>query len=75
MADRPLGSSSGLSENEAKEFHSIFMSSFIGFTAVAIIAHILVWMWRPWLPSVRGYTVSMTDCAQSGLSVISQMLG
>ncbi len=52
--DRP-GSLSGLTENEAKEFHSIFMTSFIIFTIIAIIAHILVWMWRPWLPGVKGY--------------------
>ncbi len=75
MVDRPMGPSSGLSENEAKEFHSIFMSSFIAFTAVAIVAHILVWMWRPWLPSIRGYSVSMTDCAESGLRLIGHMLG
>ena len=75
MADRPLGSSSGLSENEAKEFHSIFMSSFIGFTAVAVVAHILAWIWRPWLPTVRGYTTSMTDGAQGALTMLSQLLG
>jgi light-harvesting complex 1 beta chain len=40
---------SGLTDVEAKEFHGIFVSSFIGFTAIAVIAHILVWMWRPWL--------------------------
>ncbi len=43
------GSLSGLTEQEAKEFHGIFMSSFIGFTVVAVVAHVLVWMWRPWL--------------------------
>ncbi len=43
------GSLSGLTEQEAKEFHGIFMTSFIGFTVVAIVAHVLVWMWRPWL--------------------------
>ena len=43
------GSLSGLTEQEAKEFHGIFVSSFIGFTVVAVIAHVLVWMWRPWL--------------------------
>jgi light-harvesting complex 1 beta chain len=42
------GSLSGLTEGEAREFHSIFMSSFIGFTILCLIAHILVWMWRPW---------------------------
>ena len=43
------GSLSGLTEQEAKEFHGIFITSFIGFTTVAVIAHVLVWMWRPWL--------------------------
>ena len=40
---------SGLTDTEAKEFHSIFVTSFIGFTAIAVVAHVLVWMWRPWL--------------------------
>ncbi len=38
----------GLTEGEAKEFHSIFVASFIGFAIVAIIAHVLAWNWRPW---------------------------
>ena len=49
------GSLSGLTEAEAKEFHRIFLGSFIGFTVVAIIAHVLVWYWRPWLPGPGGY--------------------
>jgi light-harvesting complex 1 beta chain len=48
MADEKR-SLSGLTENEAKEFHSLFVQSFVGFTVVAIIAHFLVWSWRPWL--------------------------
>jgi light-harvesting complex 1 beta chain len=55
MAIERTGSLSGLTENEAKEFHSIFMTSFIIFTVIAIVAHILVWMWRPWLPGPKGY--------------------
>lgn len=51
---------SGLSEEEAREFHKIFMTSFIIFTVIAIVAHILVWQWRPWLPDAGGYT-SMLD--------------
>jgi light-harvesting complex 1 beta chain len=42
------GSLSGLTENEAKEFHGVFMKSFMLFTLVAVVAHILAWMWRPW---------------------------
>lgn len=44
-----INSPSGLSSDEAKEFHSFFMQGFLGFTAVAVVAHILVWMWKPWL--------------------------
>lgn len=40
---------SGLSDDAAREFHKVFMSSFLGFTIAAVLAHILVWMWRPWL--------------------------
>jgi light-harvesting complex 1 beta chain len=53
--DAETGSLSGLTEAEAKEFHRIFMGSFIAFTIIAIIAHVLVWNWRPWLPGVHGY--------------------
>ena len=55
MDERRPGSLSGLTEQEAKEFHRIFMTSFILFTVIAIVAHILVWMWRPWLPGPNGY--------------------
>jgi light-harvesting complex 1 beta chain len=48
---------SGLTEDEAKEFHALFIKSFIAFTAVAILAHILVWSWRPWIPGPKGYAM------------------
>jgi light-harvesting complex 1 beta chain len=31
------------------------MGSWIMFTLVAIGAHVLVWLWRPWFPGVGGY--------------------
>jgi light-harvesting complex 1 beta chain len=60
---------SGLTENEAKEFHGIFVTSFVIFTIIAIIAHILVWMWRPWLPGPNGYA-SLQDGIQPLLTLI-----
>ena len=45
----------GLTESEAKEFHGLFMTSFFIFTAIAVVAHILVWFWRPWFPGPQGY--------------------
>jgi light-harvesting complex 1 beta chain len=49
MADDRRTSLSGLTEGEAREFHKIFVTSFLIFTAIAVVAHILVWQWRPWL--------------------------
>jgi light-harvesting complex 1 beta chain len=40
---------SGLTEDEAKEFHGIFVQSMTAFIGVAVLAHVLVWAWRPWL--------------------------
>jgi len=57
---------SGLSEKEAKEFHKIFIVSFIVFVAIALIAHILAWQWRPWLPGPEGYAV--IDSAAAAVS-------
>ncbi len=62
--------SSGLTDSEAREFHSIFITSFIGFVAVAIVAHFLVWSWRPWLPGPNGYTTSFLD----GVTAITSFL-
>ena len=50
---------SGMTEAEAREFHSIFVTSFLVFTAIAVVAHILVWLWRPWIPGPNGYKTSM----------------
>jgi len=47
--DEKQSSLSGLTEDQAKEFHKIFMQSFAIFTGIAIVAHILVWQWKPWL--------------------------
>jgi light-harvesting complex 1 beta chain len=67
MADLERQSSlSGLTEAEAKEFHGIFMTSFIIFTIIAIIAHFLVWQWRPWIPGEGGY--AMLDSVNSTLA-------
>jgi light-harvesting complex 1 beta chain len=69
--DADTGSLSGLTEAEAKEFHRIFMGSFIGFTVIAIIAHVLVWNWRPWLPGVHGYAELMQHGKMAGQLALS----
>jgi light-harvesting complex 1 beta chain len=42
------GSLSGLTEAEAKEFHSVLMGSTGAFFVLTLIAHALIWAWRPW---------------------------
>ncbi|MFZ4069472.1 MAG: light-harvesting antenna LH1, beta subunit [Caulobacterales bacterium] len=48
MAEERKGSLSGLTEAEAKEFHSVLMGSMTLFFLMNLVAHILVWIWRPW---------------------------
>lgn len=55
MADSSNISLSGLTESEAREVHGFFIQGFLIFTAIAIVAHVLVWMWRPWIPGPNGY--------------------
>ncbi len=73
MPSDDRSSLSGLSEAEAQEFHSLFVSSFIGFICIAILAHILVWAWRPWIPGPKGYAMldGVTNAAHSLVSLIS----
>lgn len=69
MAPIEKGSYSGLTEAEAKEFHKLYVTSFVVFTAVAIGAHILAWIWRPWLPGPGGY--SLVETAQTIQTMLS----
>ena len=64
---------SGLTEDEAKEFHGLFMLSFLVFVAVATAAHLLVWFWRPWIPGDGGYA-SVGDVINTASAYLS-MLG
>ncbi len=71
MADNRQGSLSGLSDQEAKEFHGIFMTSFIIFTLIAVVAHFLAWQWRPWLPGASGYASIVNDAREVAMAYIA----
>jgi light-harvesting complex 1 beta chain len=74
MADMDKRTLSGLSEHEAKEFHSIFITSFIVFTVIAIIAHVLAWNWRPWLPGSEGYRSMLDGVKAAVYSVMNHVV-
>ncbi len=65
---------SGLSASEAQEFHNMFVTGFIGFTVIAVIAHFLVWQWRPWIPGDGGYA-SLIDGVQYASTLIRSHIG
>jgi light-harvesting complex 1 beta chain len=68
--DRDRGSSlSGLSDSEAREFHKIFVTSFLIFTGIAVLAHILVWMWRPWIPGPNGYSALVDGARDVAMNI------
>lgn len=61
-----------LTASEAKEFHKLFVLSMGFFTFIAIIAHLLVWLWRPWLgASLPMQSASLTDATQFAQTAIT----
>jgi light-harvesting complex 1 beta chain len=74
MSDSKSGSLSGLTDSEAKEFHGIFVTSFIIFTVIAVVAHFLAWQWRPWLPGASGYASIFNDAKEVASAYIAVAL-
>jgi len=72
MAESSNVSLSGLTESEAREVHGFFIQGFMIFTAIAIVAHILVWMWRPWIPGPAGY-VSLEDIHHTAQALLPML--
>jgi len=66
---------SGMTDGEAREFHKLFVSGFIGFTIIAIVAHLLVWAWKPWIPNEDGTYASLMDGVQTASTALAPFLG
>ncbi len=48
MADDSNLSFTGLTDEQAQELHSVYMSGLTLFSIVAIVAHLATYIWRPW---------------------------
>ena len=64
---------SGLTDGEAQEFHKFYIQGMIIFTVVAVIAHFLVWLWRPWIPPVEGYPNAAVEVSQALTAVLPML--
>ena len=69
MADKNP-SWTGLSDQEAEEFHKYYLQGMYLFVGIAIVAHLLVWFWRPWIPGPAGYKTSAIDAVHTVASAI-----
>ena len=74
MASPENVSLSGMTDGEAQEFHKQFIGGFIGFTVIAIIAHLLVWFWRPWIPGNDGLYSSLMDGVTTTVTAVTSVL-
>jgi len=63
----------GLTDAQAKEFHGFFMMGTIVWLIVAVVAHFLVWAWRPWFGAARPM-LSMVEGAQSLIQSATTLL-
>ena len=72
MADNTDLSFTGLTDEQAQELHSVYMSGLWLFVAVAVVAHLATYIWAPWarkagiklgdtIVSVDGYKRDMTN--------------
>jgi light-harvesting complex 1 beta chain len=43
-----------MQQNDSKVFVGIFVISFVVFMGVALVARLLTWQWRSWLPGSEG---------------------
>lgn len=41
-------------KSESKAFFTIFVVAFTFFLAIALVAQLLTWQWRSWLPGAEG---------------------
>lgn len=71
MGGSPGRSLSGLTEDEARSFHKMFVTSFLIFVAIAAVAHWAVWQWRPWIPGVSGYTTAETPALKPATTTVA----
>ncbi len=69
MADKE--SLTGLTEAEAMEVHKYMVQGYIAFVAVAVVAHILVWNWRPWFAPVTGWKNALIEA----VPVLAPLIG
>jgi light-harvesting complex 1 beta chain len=58
---------------DSKAFNGIFLVSFMVFLAVALVAQLLTWKWRSWLPGAEGQKSLFGDVKSSVYTFMSYL--
>ncbi len=53
MAQTTQGWTTQTEQNDSRVFSGIFVVSFLMFLGVALVAQLLTWQWRTWLPGAE----------------------
>ena len=67
-------SMSGLTPDEAKEFHRYYMQGLWMFVGIAVVAHLLTWIWRPWFHPEKT-TGAASDFLPNAASTLTSLIG
>ncbi|MGF1463025.1 MAG: light-harvesting antenna LH1, beta subunit [Maricaulaceae bacterium] len=73
MADDTTSMWTGLTDEEAQEFHKYYLQGTSLFVGTAVAAHFLVWIWRPWIPPEEGYGAA--EAAANVTNALLPLLG
>ena len=71
MSEKGLFAQSGMTESEAKELHGYFATWFSIYLAFAIVAHALMYFWRPWIRPTERAMLEGAEVVSSVINVLT----
>jgi len=74
MTDSASISVHGLMKGESRSFASIYAVSFVIILAIALVAQMLGWQWRSWLPGAEGIDSLYDGVKVAVYNFMSQLL-
>lgn len=62
-----------LPQNDSLTFRGIFITSFVALLAIAVLAQMLTWSWRSWLPGAEGEKSLVGDVRSAVYTFMSHL--
>lgn len=74
MHDTTIQSAQHPLERDSKTFYGIFVVGFVLFLLIAVVAEMLAWQWRSWLPGAEGNHSLIADVKGAVYTFMSHIL-